>query len=530
MRTQNKEIVMDEIDVANQVVETTKKLMKLVETLPEYAAKKTITKEYFAVPLSKPDETDDYREVVQNPSCYYIPVGDGLYRPTMNRRVFLHFACKTLIQHRSTIIPDQIDVLLKAGYQLFDICLAVKQDYKLVNSIRIREGEETLPPYFVQAWKSSFSDLCAWHPVRMARTRQEHTNLKKLYAEAERNTQTSKEAGELAERLESKATLPSAKLGFPVPAWQRNPPEIVHNEHVRELASKVADQLKKANAASSVKDELHDAVRNNYAQELATQVVGELQEGASFDESKKKVPSPFTTITQDDTHSTPYTVLKKDEFFQHIRNTQAEYSIRTYAELTSFIESFNNIPLICISKAFGVSPTMLTGSKKKTCPISAISSYKLNQAIGKNIFGLSSDDYRSMLVQEIKEAHPVQEPATPEKTAPSPKEPKEQVAPEKIDGRRGKRTKDFPANLFRTKLTSEFKENSISDLRTLFSILVSINTTMSKLIAYMGVSTNAAYGTRHNDGVISPTFADKVNAFLGKNILVGVRRPRTKKD
>lgn len=500
---------MDETDVANQVVETTKKLMKLVNTLPEYAAKKTITKEYTAVPLSKPDESDDYRDVVQNPSCYYIPVGDGLYRPTMNRRGFLHFACKTLIQNRSTIIPDQIDVLLKAGYQLFDICLAVKQDCKLVSSIRLREGEDSLPPYFTQAWKSSFGELCPWHPARMARTRQEYTNLKKLYAEAEKNAQTAKEAGVLAEKLESKATLPSAKLDFPVPAWKKDPPEIVHNEHVRELAANVAEHLKKAKAASSMKDGLHNAV-------------DELQEVEPSDEPKKKVPSPFTTIIQDDTHSTPYTVLKKDEFFQHIRNTQAEYSIRTYAELTSFIESFDNIPLICISKAFGVSPTMLTGSKKKACPISAISSYKLNQAIGKSIFGLSSDDYRSILTQEFKKAHPDPVPNAPEKTIPPQEELKTQVVPAKVDGRKGKRTKDFPANLFRAKLTSEFKENSISDLRTLFSILVSMNTTMSKMIAYMGVSTNAAYGTR--------PFADKVNAFLGKNILVGVRRPRTKKD
>ena len=43
--------------------------------------------------IGTPWRWDPYTEQEQNPICYYIPVGDGLYRPTMDIRIFANAAC-----------------------------------------------------------------------------------------------------------------------------------------------------------------------------------------------------------------------------------------------------------------------------------------------------------------------------------------------------------------------------------------------------------------------------------------------------
>ena len=121
------------------------------------------------VELGTRDEWDDPVEIVPtNPICYYVPVGHGIYKPTMSRKEFLKHACVEIAKLRkatnnNATIGDCIDQLLTTGFQLYDLCLALKEDYKDINRMRV-QADEDIPPFLKQKFAACFSEYCEWYP------------------------------------------------------------------------------------------------------------------------------------------------------------------------------------------------------------------------------------------------------------------------------------------------------------------------------------------------------------------------------
>lgn len=146
--------------------EQVKNIISFIERAIDQYNENSITgsaKEYRQIEIGKPDPFDDVSLVAQNPICYYVPVGDGLYRPTMDKRIFCAEACRVIRENGdSTSISMNLNLLLKYGFQMYDICLAIKQDIKQVNLLRVMDNNQ-IQPFLKQAWRTCFGVTCDWY-------------------------------------------------------------------------------------------------------------------------------------------------------------------------------------------------------------------------------------------------------------------------------------------------------------------------------------------------------------------------------
>ena len=135
--------------------------------------------------IGTPWRWDPYTEQEQNPICYYIPVGDGLYRPTMDIRIFANAACSLIEKFGNKHYGEQARTLTHAGFQFFDICLATKM--RLKDFLMIYEStNDNLPPYVIQKWKVVFGEHCAWHPAQVRLERAKQTEINSIFAEQQK--------------------------------------------------------------------------------------------------------------------------------------------------------------------------------------------------------------------------------------------------------------------------------------------------------------------------------------------------------
>ena len=119
-----------------------------------------------------------------NTPIYYVPVGDGLYRATQDRRIFLFHCCYSLykagLTNEETNYGEQVKYLTDNGYHLFDICLAIKAKIKDINQMIGKENTE-IPIYIRNKWRMGFALTCPWHPVQIKENKDiREANLKAL--------------------------------------------------------------------------------------------------------------------------------------------------------------------------------------------------------------------------------------------------------------------------------------------------------------------------------------------------------------
>ena len=155
------------------------------------------TKKYREVELGKPEKYDDPADVeVSNTLVYYIPVGDGLYRPTYSKSTFLKFACADLNANGmlNETCGNQFRFLVDYGYLPYDICLATKMKERDALAM-IYKTNDGLPPYVKSAWDRCFGEHCEWHPSNLeaeervaAIPKQTVTRLRELISEEDQPT------------------------------------------------------------------------------------------------------------------------------------------------------------------------------------------------------------------------------------------------------------------------------------------------------------------------------------------------------
>jgi len=133
-------------------------------------------KKYKEIRFGDIDPFDTRNQIEPNIPIYYIPVGDGLYRATQDRRIFLLYCCYTLFKNKlvdeDTFYGDQLKCLLDNGFHMFDICSAIKAKSKDIESMVTKDNNEAIPVYIRNMWKLGFAPTCPWHPT--------HINLAKL--------------------------------------------------------------------------------------------------------------------------------------------------------------------------------------------------------------------------------------------------------------------------------------------------------------------------------------------------------------
>lgn len=106
-----------------------------------------------------------------NIPIYYIPVGDGLYRATQDRRIFLFHCCYALYKaglvEKDTFYGDQVKYLTEHGFHLFDICLAIKAKQTDITRMFNYTANADIPIYIRNKWVIGFAPTCPWHPIHI---------------------------------------------------------------------------------------------------------------------------------------------------------------------------------------------------------------------------------------------------------------------------------------------------------------------------------------------------------------------------
>ena len=177
---------------------TKKEVKAVIDFLKTLIDEESIeSNQYPEIDIGKPWEFDDPGEQEHNPICYYIPVGDGLYRPTMDLRIFAKEACKFLEPyHNDEKYGEQTRLLINKGFQIFDLCCAMKMHLKDFVTLAHNEADD-LPPFIVNKWKRVFSVNCSWHPEELKK----NEDLRQRYSKKDKELTISK----VLENLNNKA-------------------------------------------------------------------------------------------------------------------------------------------------------------------------------------------------------------------------------------------------------------------------------------------------------------------------------------
>ena len=131
--------------------------------------------EYKNIKRGEVDPNDMVGDIeMSNKPVYYVPVGDGLYRPTLDRRIFLFHACLALYKANlsTAAYGEQYKYLTDIGFESYDICLAAK--LKEGDAIRMLGKENSDVPYYVRTkWSLCFDPERIWHPIHIKKARAE---------------------------------------------------------------------------------------------------------------------------------------------------------------------------------------------------------------------------------------------------------------------------------------------------------------------------------------------------------------------
>jgi hypothetical protein len=123
---------------------------------------------YREITIGVPDLFDDPNDIEQsNTPVYYIPVGDGLYRPTYSKATFLENACTVLYDHAmfNESFGSQFKFLIDHGFLPYDLCLAIKEKEKNM-LFMIGKTNDELPHFVRSAWLRCFGPNCDWSPLK----------------------------------------------------------------------------------------------------------------------------------------------------------------------------------------------------------------------------------------------------------------------------------------------------------------------------------------------------------------------------
>ena len=106
---------------------------------------------YKEIKFGTVDPFEQYNDAEpHNTPIYYVPVGDGLYRATQDRRIFLFHCCYALykagLTKEETNYGEQVKYLTENGYHMFDICLAIKTKIKDISQMIGKENTD-IPIY-----------------------------------------------------------------------------------------------------------------------------------------------------------------------------------------------------------------------------------------------------------------------------------------------------------------------------------------------------------------------------------------------
>lgn len=137
------------------------------ENLLKEKTERESLKAYPEVAIGVPDLFDDPADIeITNTPVYYIPVGDGLYRPTYSKATFLGNACDILYKCEMVNKPfgTQFKFLIDHGFLPYDLCLALKSKEKDMLFMIGKDNDE-LPFYVKSAWNRCFGPKCEWHPL-----------------------------------------------------------------------------------------------------------------------------------------------------------------------------------------------------------------------------------------------------------------------------------------------------------------------------------------------------------------------------
>lgn len=149
--------------------------------------KQNTNEKYREVALDRPDEYDDPGDIeMSNTPVYYVPVGDGLYRPTYSKALFLKNACLDLYKGGAirASYGEQLNWLIGHGYLPYDICLAIKLKERDALSM-LGKGNLEIPHYVQYAWLRCFGPDCSWHPDNLPKVERDT-----LLGKAERSEST----------------------------------------------------------------------------------------------------------------------------------------------------------------------------------------------------------------------------------------------------------------------------------------------------------------------------------------------------
>ena len=140
---------------------------------------------YKEIKFGTVDPFEQYNDAEpHNTPIYYVPVGDGLYRATQDRRIFLFHCCYALykagLTKEETNYGEQVKYLTENEYHMFDICLAIKAKIKDISQMIGKENTD-IPIYIRNKWKMGFAPTCPWHPIQIKENKDIHeANLKSL--------------------------------------------------------------------------------------------------------------------------------------------------------------------------------------------------------------------------------------------------------------------------------------------------------------------------------------------------------------
>lgn len=158
--------------------------------------------EYKTVKYGSRDPNDIVGDIeMSNVPIYYVPVGDGLYRATADRRIFLFHACVALYKAHLTEedvrYGDQFKFLVENGFEAYDICLATKM--KIADAERMLNKNNDDVPYYVRTrWNMCFGRHCGWHPVHIKEQKKEE---QESAIQTAKNIKTLKQAFEAEDKL-----------------------------------------------------------------------------------------------------------------------------------------------------------------------------------------------------------------------------------------------------------------------------------------------------------------------------------------
>ena len=353
------------------------------------------TKQYQQIEIGKPDPFDYITLVIQNPICYYIPVGDGLYRPTMDKRIFCTEACRVIREAGDSIsMAENLNVLLQHGFQMYDLCLALKQSIHNVNSIRILDNTD-VPPFLKQAWHSCFGVTCDWYyssaRVEKKRIQDNPPPIEESVPpctkkeeqppkDSSGNSSTDEKTLSPENNLDSN---PSTKEAVPFLS-ARGENEVLHNEFVRELARKVATQLSDAKN-KKVLEEWEFGVNGNPGWKTTAKITDK-DDLSEFDFIL--IQEVMKVCGRAKTH------LNLPMFSKWLKNTHHLHSTPfvTWNELISFID-WLSIPHACFI-GNGI-PSIVFGTSYQNKKISGTYGERINYKVGYKLCfdGTSRTEY-----------------------------------------------------------------------------------------------------------------------------------------